>query len=369
MFGGVSEYVNNTVKLMEDVAAFLTDKQRLIIVSQQAERLREQFEDHDLFPVIRKEGQQHLLTNQPSPGSFNLVAGALAAGWQFAELKMVVLTDREIFGWHQSGVWQTQRTPRSEKRQTSRTQQQRDAFLRDLKPGDYVVHIEHGIARFEGLVKFKSEPSYDENGRPVKPPSASICILNMPMPIISMCRLTRLTAFCLILRLGKPRPPLTSWAARNGLRTKRKVRTAIEDIAKDLIALYSARQVKQGHAFAPDNIWQREMEEAFPYNETPDQLRAIFDMKADMEQPRPMDRLICGDVGYGKTEVALRGAFKAVMDGKQVAMLAPTTILVQQHWQTFSQRLKAYPVTIETFRASKPKRNRLIFWSDWQRAR
>lgn len=359
MFGGVSEYVNNVGKLMQDVETFLTAKQRVIIVSQQAERLREQFEDHDLFPVLRKEGQQQLLTNQPSPGSFNLVAGALAAGWSSSTLKMVVLTDREIFGWHQRGVWQTQRTPRSEKRQTSRTQQQRDTFLRDLKPGDYVVHIEHGIARFDGLFKFKSDPSYDENGRLVEATEREYMFLKyadadkLYVPIDQVDRVLPYTA------PGQATPTLNKLGSAEWLRTKRKVRTAIEDIAKDLIALYSARQVKQGHAFAVDNIWQREMEEAFPYDETPDQLRAIFDMKGDMEQPRPMDRLICGDVGYGKTEVALRGAFKAVMDGKQVAMLAPTTILVQQHCQTFSLRLKAYPVVIETLSRFKTKREQV----------
>lgn len=356
LFGGVNEYVGHFDRLQQDVAAFLTEKQRVIVVSQQAERLREQFEDSDLFPVMRKEGQQHLLANQPSPGSFNLVSGALAAGWRSLELGMVVLTDREIFGWHHKGVWQTQRPARSETRPAARTPQQRDAFLRDLKPGDYVVHIEHGIARFEGLVKIKPEPSYDENGRPVEATEREYLYLKyaeadrLYVPIDQVDRILPYTA------PGQAIPTLHKLGSGDWTRTKRKVRGAVEDIAKDLINLYSARQVKEGHAFATDNIWQREMEEAFPYNETPDQLRAIFDVKGDMEQPRPMDRLICGDVGYGKTEVALRAAFKAVMDGKQVAMLAPTTILVQQHCQTFTQRLSAYPAVIESLSRFKSKR-------------
>jgi transcription-repair coupling factor (superfamily II helicase) len=355
IFASSSEYVNNIGKLLQDVETFLDQKQRLIIVSQQAERLREQFEDHDLFPIMRKEGQQNLLAAQPSPGSFNLVTGALGAGWRAPELGVVLVTDREIFGWQQQGVWQAQRSTKREVG-PARTQQQRDAFLRDLKPGDYVVHIEHGIARFEGLVKIKPDPSYDENGRIVEAPEREYLYLKyaeadrLYVPIDQVDRVLPYTA------PGQVTPTLHKLGSVEWTRTKRKVRSAIEDIAKELIELYSARQLKAGHAFASDNIWQREMEEAFPYNETPDQLRAIFDVKGDMERPRPMDRLICGDVGYGKTEVALRAAFKAVMDGKQVAMLAPTTILVQQHWQTFTQRLKAFPAVIETLSRFRTKR-------------
>lgn len=357
LFGGASEYVNRTDKLFADVAAFLEEKQRVVIVTQQPERLREQFEDRDLFPILKKDGQQHLLANTPSPGAFNLVAGTLNEGWRSLDMGVVVLTDRELFGWQNKNMWQaTAPSRKQQSRPAARTQQQREAFLRDLKPNDYVVHIEHGIARFEGLVKFKPEPSIDEQGRLIEAPEREYMYLRyaesdrLYVPIDQVDRVLPFTA------PGQATPTLHKLGSADWTRTKRKVRSAVEDIAKELLQLYSTRQVKQGHAFATDNIWQREMEEAFPYDETPDQLRAIFDVKGDMEQARAMDRLICGDVGYGKTEVALRAAFKAVMDGKQVAMLAPTTILVQQHWQTFTRRLGAYPVKIETLSRFKSKR-------------
>ena len=146
--------------------------------------------------------------------------------------------------------------------------------------------------------------------------------------------------------MGEASPPLSRLGTQEWTRTKAKVKEAIEVVARDLLELYRFREKSAGHAFAPDNQWQRELEAAFPYEETPDQVQAIVDVKADMEQPHPMDRLVCGDVGYGKTEVALRAAFKAVMDGMQVAVLVPTTVLAQQHYNTFRERMQAFPVRI-----------------------
>ena len=156
-------------------------------------------------------------------------------------------------------------------------------------------------------------------------------------------------------------PPCRRWAAATGRKTKSRARKAVKEIAADLIKLYSARQASRGHAFTEDTPWQRELEESFPYNETPDQLNAIYEVKADMEKELPMDRLISGDVGFGKTEVAVRAAFKAVQDGKQVAVLVPTTLLAQQHYETFTERFSGFPIKIKVLsRFQKPKESRQI---------
>jgi transcription-repair coupling factor (superfamily II helicase) len=357
LFASAGEYANQTPRLIAEVGQFLAAKQRVVIVSQQSERLREQFEDNDIFPVIRKdagagnrsrlhpEDSGDTLATIPTTGTFHLLKGNLLSGWQSKELGIVVLTDREIFGW-------TKQSQRGAERSEGlrRSVSQREAFLRDLKPGDYVVHIEHGIARYEGLVRF--EP---DSNNPNATPREFLFLRyaeqdKLYVPIDQVDRVLPYTA------PGQATPTLHRLGSGDWTRTKRKVRSAVEDIAKELLELYSTRQIKQGYAFSPDGAWQREMEDAFPYTETPDQMRAILDVKADMEQARPMDRLICGDVGYGKTEVALRGAFKCVVDGKQVAILVPTTILAQQHFNTFKQRLAAFPTNIELLSRFRTKK-------------
>jgi transcription-repair coupling factor (superfamily II helicase) len=345
LFKAAPEYVGQLDRLIEDMHDNLKAQQRLVVVSQQAERLREQFEDKDLFPILQKKGAVNGLANPPSPGSLHLLSGGLLAGWRAPGLDLIVLTDREIFGWTKQVRRGTERTEG-----TRRTQSQREAFLRELKPGDYVVHIEHGIARYEGLVKFRPEGNqpgavereflflrYAENDR-------------LFVPIEQVDRVLPYTA------PGQATPTLHRLSSGEWLRTKRKVRSHVEDIAQELLRLYSQRATRQRQSYSPDTGWQREMEDAFPFTETPDQVRAISDMKTDMESEKPMDRLICGDVGYGKTEVALRGAFKAVMDGRQVAVLVPTTILAQQHHQTFKQRLTAFPTEIEVLSRFRSKK-------------
>src|SRR5207249_6931047 len=154
-----------------------------------------------------------------------------------------------------------------------------------------------------------------------------------------------------------PPPHLHRLGTADWSRTKRRVKEATDHLAKELLLLYAAREMAPGHAYPPDTPWQFELEESFPYVETPDQLRAIAEVKSDMEQPTPMDRLVCGDVGYGKTEVALRAAFKAVMDGRQVAVLVPTTVLAQQHYTTFSERLAAFPVNVSMLSRFRSKQD------------
>jgi transcription-repair coupling factor (superfamily II helicase) len=205
-----------------------------------------------------------------------------------------------------------------------------------MSPGDYVVHIEHGIGLFHGLLELTLdgvkreylEVEYDGGDR-------------LYVPIHQADRLSRYVG-------TSDRPPgLHRLGTAHWAQVKDRAKRAVEDIARDLLELYAAREVIPGYAFSPDHPWQAELEASFPYIETEDQLRAVEEIKVDMEQAKPMDRLVCGDVGYGKTEVALRAAFKAVMDHKQVAVLVPTTVLAQQHYMTFQERLKPFPVEVE----------------------
>ncbi|MGQ9793423.1 MAG: transcription-repair coupling factor [Anaerolineae bacterium] len=273
-----------------------------------------------------------------------LIQGSLAEGWVLDQISspsipvemdaagdrlahLLLLTDAEIFGYYKPEP--RRRTPFVRHTVTPET------FF-DFQPGNYVVHIEHGIGIFRGLVKLNLDGveneylqvDYAANDR-------------LYVPVHQADRLSRYVSVDdkppVIHRLGT-----AEWSM-----VKRRAQHAVEEIAQELLELYAAREITPGFAFAPDTPWQQELEAAFPYIETEDQLRAITQVKRDMEKPKPMDRLICGDVGYGKTEVALRAAFKAVMAGKQVALLVPTTVLAQQHYQTFSERLAPYPVVVE----------------------
>jgi transcription-repair coupling factor (superfamily II helicase) len=208
------------------------------------------------------------------------------------------------------------------------------SFLADLKPGDHVVHEDHGIGRFERFITREIAGVVREY---LELRFAGTDVVSLPTE-----RVDKVTRY-----VGGTPPALSALGGREWGVTKRKAKKAAAEIAKELLRLYAAREATQGFAFERDTPWQIEMENAFPYTETPDQLQAIEDTKRDMERGRPMDRLIVGDVGYGKTEVALRAAFKAVQDGKQVAIVVPTTVLAQQHYETFAERLATFPVNVE----------------------
>jgi transcription-repair coupling factor (superfamily II helicase) len=287
----------------------------------------------------------------PPPGSITVIHGSLAEGWILkatgkgngriapAEALCTLLTDAEIFGYFKAEL---RRRPSVRRAVTP------ESFFADVQPGDYVVHIEHGIGVFRGLVKL------DLDGVEREYLQVDYAVTDrLYVPIHQADRLSRYVG-------ADDRPPMLSrlgtadWSI-----VKRRAKRAVEEIATELLEIYAAREITPGHAFAPDSTWQQELEVAFPYVETEDQLRAIEQVKTDMERPKPMDRLICGDVGYGKTEVALRAAFKAVTDGMQVAVLVPTTVLAQQHYQTFVERLKPYPVVVEMlsrFRSKKEQK-------------
>ncbi|GAP15083.1 transcription-repair coupling factor [Longilinea arvoryzae] len=266
------------------------------------------------------------------------IEGTLTEGWSLnlpAGGQLHLLTDAEIFGWE-----------RPQPRVRARMQAEApEAVYTDLKPGDWVVHIDYGIGRFAGLVKRTLEGIERE----------FLCVEydggdQLYVPVHQADRLSRYVG-------PEAEPPSpTRLGTPEWTNTKQKVREEVLQVARELLDLYASRQVARGFSFSQDTPWQKELEASFPYVETEDQNKAIQAVKKDMETARPMDRLLCGDVGYGKTEVALRAAFKAVMDGKQVAVLVPTTVLAQQHFETFRQRLAAYPVHVEMlsrFRTSR----------------
>lgn len=318
---GVEPFAGRLPDFFRRVAEERRAGRPIVITSVQSARLRELLEERELAP--RLDDTPAL----PGAGEIVLTSATLEEGWQL-EGGLIIYSDREIFG-HAKTRRLVRERPRAAPLPAN--------FLVDLKPGDYVVHIEHGIGRFAGL----TTRSIDGGA------TREYLILDyadgdrLLVPTDHIERVSRYIG-------GAERiPALTRLSSGEWARSKARVKKAVAEVARDLLRLYAVRTVSTGHAFGPDTPWQRELESSFPYVETPDQLVAIWETKQDLERPRPMDRLICGDVGYGKTEVAVRAAFKVVQEGAQVAVLVPTTVLAQQHLQTFQERLAAFPVTIE----------------------
>ena len=313
--------------VLEHIHTAQTEGGQVVVVSQQARRLAELWGAEREYALPTEE------LHQSPRSALTFVRGSLVEGWimRGADIgqhfsSMHLLTDAEIFGW---------RRPQP-RRSVRRRKAAPESFFSDLTPGDFVVHVEYGIGIFRGLVMRAMEGvereylqiEYGESDR-------------LYVPIHQADRISRYIG-------ANDRPPrLNRLGATRWQAVKARAKRAAEEVARELLELYASRELAAGHAFGPDEPWQAELEASFPYFETEDQLRAIADVKADMEKPKPMDRLICGDVGYGKTEVALRAAFKAVLDGKQVAILVPTTVLAQQHYATFRQRLAPFPVKVE----------------------
>ncbi|GAI19735.1 unnamed protein product, partial [marine sediment metagenome] len=266
-----------------------------------------------------------------------LAQGSVAEGWVMNN-DTHLFTDAEIFGFiKQRRLIKKQPVPRHK-------------LSIDLVPGNYVVHVEHGIARFAGVTTMSTDSTEKEY----------LVLLyaagdKLYVPTDQIDRVNR------YIGAGDQPPTLSRLGTQEWTRTKQRVRESVEAIAHELLALYATREVIPGFAFSGDIVWQQELEASFPYVETPDQIEVQSQVKDDMEKAKPMDRLVCGDVGYGKTEVAIRAAFKAVMDNKQIAVLVPTTVLAQQHFATFSQRLDAFPLRIEVLsRFKTPKEQQVI---------
>ncbi len=321
--------------LVADLARWQREQTRVHLVcrsSAQGRRVEEILREQGVGArLVEESAPGHLA----APGTVEIRVGDLSAGFAIRETGLLFLTDSEIFG---------PRLPAS-RRARPKAALPFTSF-EDLQYGDSVVHVDHGIARYKGL---RQLPVGGIEGDYLFLEYAGRDKLYVPVDKLGLVQryigADASGGGPSLDRLGG-----TSWA-----KAKERVRASVREMAKELLDLYAARAVTPGRAMAPDTVWQKEFEAAFPYEETPDQLQAALDVKRDMERPRPMDRLVCGDVGYGKTEVAMRAAFKAVMSGAQVAVLVPTTVLALQHFQTFSERFGSFPVTVEMLSRFRPR--------------
>jgi len=306
--------------LAKRLAEMIADKYRVVVAADgagSAMRLAELLRDRGLDFTIATAA-----TDLTKPGGY-VVTAPLHRGCSLPEAKLAIIAEGDL-----TGRRRTHRQPRPRKRQGT-------GFFEDLKPGNYVVHYQHGVGHYEGMVKRTIggiERDYlllgYKGGDKLYVPSDQIDSLRQ--------------------YVGGETPTLHRLGGADFAKAKSRVRSAVREIAQELVVLYQKRVNAAGHSFGSDTPWQAEMEDGFPFVETPDQRIAIDDVKVDMERPYPMDRLVCGDVGFGKTEVAIRAAFKAIQDSKQVAVLAPTTLLVTQHGNTFADRFAGYPIRLET---------------------
>jgi transcription-repair coupling factor (superfamily II helicase) len=322
----VESYRGDTDRALVDLRAHVaTGGTAVLVVAGQgtAQRSLEQLREADVPAKLVEE-----LADIPEPGLVTVTCGRLAEG--FTAHGLVVLTEADLTGNRAAG---------NEPRKLA-SKRRNAVDLVTLQPGDYVVHSQHGIGKFVEMRErtvggatreyLVLEYASSKRGHPAD---------RLFVPTDSLDEISRY--------VGGEVPTLNKLGGGDWAKTKGRARKAVRQIAAQLVQLYAARQSAPGHAFAKDTPWQRELEDAFPFTETPDQLAAIEEVKRDMEQPVPMDRVISGDVGFGKTEIAVRAAFKAVQDGKQVAVLVPTTLLATQHLQTFSDRMRAFPVTVK----------------------
>jgi transcription-repair coupling factor (superfamily II helicase) len=322
----VSAYKSSFDLLRQDLTHWQQEQYEVILLAAsrtRASRLAQQLRDYDLRAYCPDENEKEQEENR---GAIKVLAGYLHTGFRYNEGKLVLLTESDMFG----------NTAEARKKQKQKSREKYQvAKLSELVPGDYVVHESHGIGIYRGIERITSEGitkdyikvEYGDGG-------------NLYLPA------TRLEGIQKYSSAEGKRPKLNKLNSTEWQKTRTRVRHAVQEIAQDLVKLYAARQNAKGFCFGPDTVWQKEFEEMFPYEETADQLLAIDATKQDMMSSRIMDRLICGDVGYGKTEVALRAAFKAVQDSKQVAYLVPTTILAQQIYNTFVERMKGFPVNV-----------------------
>ncbi len=357
IFLPATPYYGRLEQLSADLRRRFGESVATVAVTQHARRVAEILEQDGITSSVVDS-----LDDTPAPGEVVIISGSLRNGWavelaangaksahavasggrrrgvpQVARLDL--LTDSELFGTVKE---RRQRRPR-------RAEHGPDITLADLEPGVYVVHIDHGVARFAGTTHMGDG---DDRREYLVLEYADSDRLYVPTD-----HLNRVSAY---VGAQEHAPTLTRLGAADWTRIKQRVKGAAREMAQELIRLNATREIALGHEFGPDNPWQRELEDSFPFIETPDQAQAIQDVKSDMERIRPMDRLICGDVGYGKTEVALRAAFKTVSDGMQVGILVPTTVLAQQHYATFTERLSPFPVRVEVlsrFRTPKEQQH------------
>ena len=320
----LNSYQNSFELLIKDLTRWKKDGYRVILLSAsrtRASRLAGDLREYDLRAFCPEDAGRPV-----APGEIMVTYGKLHKGFEYPLIKFVVITEGDMFGVEK----------RKKKRKKYNYEGKKISSFSELSVGDYVVHESHGLGIYKGIEKIEQDHvikdyikvEYGDGG-------------NLYLPA------TRLDGIQKYAGADAKVPKLNKLGGTEWTKTKTKVRTAVREIAKELVELYAARQDAEGFQYGPDTVWQKEFEEMFPYDETDDQLTAIDDTKRDMESKKIMDRLICGDVGYGKTEIALRAAFKAVQEEKQVVYLVPTTILAQQIYNTFVQRMKDFPVRVD----------------------
>ena len=319
---GVNPYNNSFELLTRDLKRLKRSGYRVVLLSgsrTRAKRLAEDLRDYDLSSFYSED-----MDREVNPGEIMVSCGYVAEGYEYPMLKFMVISESDIFG------------RKKKKKRRKKYEGQKIQDFAELKLGDYVVHENHGIGVYNGIEKIEVDKVVKDY---MKISYADSGVLYIPVAQMDLIQK--------YAGADAKKPKLNKLGTVQWGRTKSQVKKAVQAVAKDLVELYAARQQSEGFVYGPDTVWQKEFEEMFPFEETEDQIQAIEDTKHDMESTKIMDRLICGDVGYGKTEIAIRAAFKAVQEGKQVVYLVPTTILAQQHYNTFVQRLKDFPVRID----------------------
>ncbi len=320
----IAPYNNSFETLVEDLKKYHKKGYRILLLSgsrTRAKRLAEDLREQEVPAIYTEDPGREVI-----PGEVMTYYGHVSKGFEYPMLKFVVLSETDIFG-----------AEKKKKKRKKYFQGQKINDFNELKTGDYVVHESHGLGIYKGIEKVEVDKVVKDYMKIEYAGGGNLYILATGLDVIQKYASAD---------AGK-KPKLNKLGSKEWEKTKTKVRSAVGEVAKDLVELYALRQNSQGFQYGQDTVWQREFEEMFPFEETEDQLTAIADTKADMESTRIMDRLICGDVGYGKTEIAIRAAFKAVQEGKQVVYLVPTTILAQQHYNTFVQRMKDFPVRVD----------------------
>ncbi len=335
----IFSYNNSFDQLIKDLEHWKKQNYRILLLSSsttRAKRLAENIRDYGLLAYFAADFDRTI-----APGEIMVASGRLGNGFEYPTLKFVVLSEKDIF---------KERKAKKPKKKSQYSGQKINS-LSEISVGDYVVHEKYGLGIYRGMEKIESD-GITKDYINIEYKDAS----NLFVPASQLELIQKYS------NLSARKPKLNKLGGTEWEKNKSRVRSQVQIAAQDLVKLYAERQAKEGYAYGKDTVWQKEFEELFPYEETEDQLSAIEDTKRDMESHRIMDRLICGDVGYGKTEVAIRAAFKAVMDSKQVVYLVPTTILAQQHYNSFKERMEHYPVEIAMLsRFCTPKEQKRIF--------
>ena len=329
----ISPYNNKFEMLVEDLKRYKKQKYSVLLVTTSAtrgQRLAEDLRDFGISAFYEKDN-----TREVNPGEVMIISGRLRKGFTYPMVKFVAISDTDIFG------------ERKKKRRKKHGYSGSNiSSFSDLNIGDYVVHENHGLGIYRGIEKVEVDHVVKDYIKIEYAGGSNLYILATQLDMIQKYADSE-----------AKKPKLNRLGGQEWNKTKSKVKKAVAEIAKELVELYAIRQNGQGYVFSPDTEWQKEFEEMFPFEETDDQLNAINEVKKDMESTKIMDRLICGDVGFGKTEIAIRAAFKAIQDNKQVAYLVPTTVLAQQHYKTFKQRFKDFPVRVEMLSRFRTKSN------------